>query len=34
MLGLLPTFVNPRTRFSQQMLEGLREIRACTSSIP
>jgi len=25
-LGLLPTFVNPRTRFSQQMLEGLREI--------
>ena len=26
MLGLLPTFVNPRTRFSQQMLEGLREI--------
>ena len=25
-LGLLPTFVNLRTRFSQQMLEGLREI--------
>jgi chromosome partitioning protein len=25
-LGLLPTFVNIRTRFSQQMLEGLREI--------
>ncbi len=25
-LGLLPTFVNLRTRFSRQMLEGLREI--------
>jgi chromosome partitioning protein len=25
-LGLLPTFVSLRTRFSQQMLEGLREI--------
>jgi chromosome partitioning protein len=25
-LGLLPTFVNLRTRFSQQMLEGIREI--------
>jgi len=25
-LGLLPTFVNQRTRFSQQMLAGLREI--------
>jgi chromosome partitioning protein len=25
-LGLLPTFVNLRTRFSRQMLDGLREI--------
>ena len=33
-LGLLPTFVNLRTRFSRRCSRASGRSRACTSSIP